>query len=75
MNQLINCPELQDIWQNLDNGAPKIINESDSGYYFTSTYMPEPLLLIDLGSGLMWTNVYRLELQNLPRGSTEGRLL
>ena len=30
-NQLINCPELQDIRQNLDNGAPKIINESDSG--------------------------------------------
>ena len=73
-NQFINCPELQDIRQNLDNGAPKIINKSDSGYYSTSTYVPEPLPLIDSDSGSMRTNVYRSESQKLPRESTEGQL-
>ena len=73
-NQLINCPELQDIRQNLDNGAPKIINESDSGYHSASTHVPEPLPLIDSDSGPMRTNVYRLESRKLPRESTEGQL-
>jgi len=73
-NQLINCPELQDIQQNLDNGAPKIINESDSGYHSTSTYVPEPLPQIDSYSGSMRSNVYRLELRKPPREPTEGQL-
>jgi len=73
-NQLINCPELHDIRQNLDNGAPKIINESGSGYHSTITYVPEPLPQIDSDLGLMRTNVYRLESQKLPGEPTEGQL-
>jgi hypothetical protein len=73
-NQLTNCPELQDIRQNLDNGAPKIINESDSGYHSTSAYVPEPLPQIDSDLGSMRANVYRLESRKLPRESAEGQL-
>ena len=73
-NQLINCPELQDIRQNLDNRAPKIINDSDSGYHSTSTLVPEPLPRIESGLGSMQTNVYRLESRKPPREPTEGQL-
>ena len=73
-NRLINCPELQDIRQNLDNGAPKIINECDSGYHSTSAYVPEPLPQIDSDLGSMQTNVYRLESRKLPREPAEGQL-
>jgi hypothetical protein len=73
-NQLINCPELQDIRQNLDNGASKTINESDSGYHSTSTLVPEPLPQIESDLGSMRTNVYRLESRKPPRESTEGQL-
>ena len=73
-NRLINCPELQDIRQNLGNGAPKVINEPGSGYHSRSTHAPEPLPLIDSDLSSMRTNVYRLESQKLPREFTEGQL-
>lgn len=73
-NQLINCPELQDIRQNLDNGAPKIINESDSDYHSTSTLVAEPFPQIQSDLGSMRTNVYRLESRKPLGEPTEDHL-